>query len=401
MGHSIPRLSSTSSSSSTFQETSPEHTAILDLDLHRYPSPTHIPIKERIAALRGAESHEQVFLGVGSDEIIDLLIRVLVRPSSGEKVLICPPTYGMYKVCAAVNDVPVLSVPLVLDGRNGEGGENGRFSLDVDAVKTAIANEKASGGEVKLVFLCSPGNPTGTKLSLGKIRQVLECEALTGVVVVDEAYVDFAGEETSAVELVREYKNVVVMQTLSKGFGLAAIRLGIAISQPPLIQILSNTKAPYNIPTPTAHLALRALSTEAVASMREKVATLIAERTRLIQVLPERLGHLGVGSAIGGNDANFIMLPILSSPEGPPDSDRAERVYRLMAEERLSQPQENGVWKEGAQGPVVVRFRGREPGCEGCLRVTVGTREENDAVLEKLGGILGRVVRGGQEGGNR
>lgn len=215
---------------------------------------------------------------------------------------------------------------------------------------------------------------------------MLEYENFRGIIVVDEAYIDFSGTEGSAVKLVEEYSNIVVMQTLSKGFGLAAIRyvpracsglelnllgnrLGFAIAQPPIIRVLSCTKAPYNVSAPTAHLALAALSPPALTAMREKVNTLVASRSKLRTAL-STLAPLGVGPVIGANDANFLVVPILSK-DGKPDNVRSQKVYRIMAEENK----------------VVVRFRG-EPGCEGCLRITIGSEEENIVVIQKLGELL-------------
>ncbi|CAA7268491.1 unnamed protein product [Cyclocybe aegerita] len=352
--------------------------ATLDLNLHRYPDPSHPLIKSRVATLRGladpsvpGSAEDHIFLGVGSDEVIDLLMRVCVKPGSDEKILITPPTYGMYGVCAQVNDIGVVKVPLELTGENGEGEEEGRFSVRLEEVKKAVDADS----NIKLIFLCSPGNPTGTLIPLSTIRSLLEYEPFKGIVVVDEAYIDFAGNpEDSAVSLVKEYANLCVMQTLSKSFGLAAIRLGIAIAQPPLIQVLTNTKAPYNISTPTAHLALSALSEAAVALMQRKVSTLVSSRSALLSSLAN-LASLGVGKSVGGNHANFVMVPILekgSGADGKPDSARAHKVYKALAEE-------NGV---------VVRYRGNEPGCAGCLRITVGTEEENRAVLQKMEEVL-------------
>ena len=220
-------------------------------------------------------------------------------------------------------------------------------------------------------MICSPGNPTGTSIPLSSIKELLDYEKFKGIVAVDEAYVDFAGAESSAVSLVKEYANVCVLQTLSKSFGLAAIRLGIAIAQPPLIQVLTNTKAPYNISTPTAHLAHSALSPSSVSSMQDKVKTLVASRNNLLQSLSS-LSSLGLGAAIGGNEANFVVVPILDKENGSPDNARAQKVYKSLAEE-------NGV---------VVRFRGNEPGCKGCLRITVGSEEETNAVVQKLSKVL-------------
>ncbi|KDR80784.1 hypothetical protein GALMADRAFT_1106857 [Galerina marginata CBS 339.88] len=365
---------------------------ILALQPYRYPDPSHPVIKARIATLRGlcpsstlSSSSDQdtgadhVFLGVGSDEVIDLLMRVCVVPGGSEKILTTPPTYGMYAVCAHVNDVGLVRVPLQLSGDNGEGGEKGRFSVQVDEIKKTVAADPS----IKLIFLCSPGNPTGTLIPLSSIRSLLEFPEFRGIVVVDEAYIDFADDPKtqSAAILVKEYANICVMQTLSKSFGLAAIRLGIALAQPPLIQILTNTKAPYNISTPTAHLALSALSPASVALMQRKASTLVSSRAELLNSLLE-LGKtgLGIGKSIGGNDANFVLIPILEKREKqdgdsytpPPSSARANQIYRSLAEE-------NGV---------VVRYRGNEPGCAGCLRITVGTAEENAVVLKKLEEVM-------------
>lgn len=260
--------------------------------------------------------------------------------------------------------------------------------LHSDQIQKAVSADSS----IKLIFLCSPGNPTGTLIPLEAISEICEIPTYKGIVVVDEAYIDFAGENTSATSLVQKYSNIVVMQTLSKSFGLAAIRcvqavdqvlelcwtgkvltgkdrLGAAIAQPPLIQILTNTKAPYNISGPTAHLALQALSPEGLNLMRQKVRTIVDSRASLIDSLIS-LSSLCVGKVIGRNDANFVMLPILSGigGAGSPDNGRAKTIYKRMAE----------------QCGVVVRYRGGEFGCTGCLRITVGTEEENRIMLQRL-----------------
>lgn len=157
------------------------------------------------------------------------------------------------------------------------------------------------------------------------------------------------------------------------------IRLGIALAQPPLIQVLSNTKAPYNISAPTAHLAMAALESAAVQGVRDKIRTLLASREKLKASL-EKLAYLGVGQSIGGNDANFLMIPILDPKTGLPDNARSVKVYKTLAEEK-------GV----DESRVVVRYRGSEPGCEGCLRITVGTEEENGMLLKRLVKVLGEI----------
>ncbi|KAJ6572069.1 pyridoxal phosphate-dependent transferase [Mycena capillaripes] len=355
LGHSITRSGGTEDS-------------VLDLDLHRYPDPAQNTIKERIASLRSLPGVDHIFLGVGSDEIIDLLMRVCVAPGK-DKILITPPTYGMYSVCAQINDIAVVKSPLELTGTAGEGGESGRFSVRVSEIQNAVDADPS----IKLIFLCSPGNPTGTLIPLASIRAILDYPNFTGIVVVDEAYIDFASEDASAVSLVNNYANIVVMQTLSKSFGLAGVRLGVALAQPPLIQVLTNTKAPYNISTPTAHIALSALAPASITEMRRKIGTLVESRKTLLAELVG-LASLGVSNAIGGNDANFVVVPILGA-DGKPDNTRAQRLYRSLAEE-------NGV---------VVRYRGSEPGCEGCVRITIGTAEENRMAITKIREVLSAI----------
>ncbi|CAO1637279.1 unnamed protein product [Parajaminaea phylloscopi] len=340
------------------------------LSLHRYPDPSLFGLKATLAKLRSLPGEDHVFLGVGSDEVLDLVQRVVGTPSK-DAIAVCPPTYGMYSVCAAVNDLQVVKVPLRV--------EDGDFSLDVDALLQTLR----SNPHIKIVFLCSPGNPTGTLLDLRDVRRILDEPSYKGLVVVDEAYVDFAEEEVrlgtrdsaqpvSAVSLLHEYRNLVVSQTLSKAYGLAGIRLGIAYGSPDLIQVMNNTKAPYNISVPTAYLASLALSPEGLAKARTTLQTLIKNRTWLL----ENLAPIpGVGDVLGGNDANFVLVQILDAPKtqgGKPDSARAGRIYKKMAEER----------------GLVVRNRASDLGCQGCLRITVGTADENKRCIELIAELL-------------
>ncbi|KAL0077311.1 histidinol-phosphate aminotransferase [Phycomyces blakesleeanus] len=322
-------------------------------ELNRYPDPYHARIKERVIKLRNVPSVRHVFLGVGSDEVIDLLIRVACVPGK-DKILITPPTYGMYSVCAQINDVGVVRSNLDVEG--------GAYQLRLDDIAACLK----ANPEIKIVFLCSPGNPTGTALTHKSIRAVLE-SGYEGIVVVDEAYVDFVDHDDGTVSTwVDKYPNLIVMQTLSKSFGLAGIRLGIALGNPDLIQILNNTKAPYNIGTPSATIAYEALSDEGLATMNSYRSALINQRNILIKRFTS-FPVQGLGNILGTNDANFILIEVLDK-NNKPCNVRAEKVYSLLAESL----------------GVVVRFRGKEHGCFGCLRITVGTDQDNKILLEQL-----------------
>jgi histidinol-phosphate transaminase len=341
------------------------------LQLHRYPDPGLYGVRESVTQFRGLPHTAYTFLGVGSDEVIDLIQRCFARPSQ-DKILICPPTYGMYSVSASINDVQVVEVPLTMPD-----DPRGAFRLDVPKVQAALAQDPS----IKLVFLCSPGNPTGTLLAMEDVCAILETPAYQGLVVVDEAYIDFALEEqaqgrkhtasqaVSAVSLVHEYANLIVSQTLSKSFGLAGVRMGVAFAQPPIIQVMNNTKAPYNVSTLAAHAASQALAPEGIQRMRSHAKTLIELRERLIRDLAS---IPCIGKVLGTNDANFVLVQVLDAPKGLPDSQRAALVYKRMAEEHR----------------LVVRNRSSELGCDGCLRITVGTAEENDQCIKLMKELL-------------
>lgn len=344
------------------------HAAAEGMELHRYPGPGLRGTREGITRLRGLPHTAYTFLGVGSDEVIDVLLRCFARPGQ-DKVLVCPPTYPMYKVSAGVNDIGIVSVPLILDGTT--------FAVDVPNVLKALRDDPL----IRVVFLCSPGNPTGSLLSRESIQAVLDCPECRGLVVVDEAYIDFPLEEqamglkhqgtsVSAVDLVPAYANLVVSQTLSKAFGLAGVRVGVAFAQPPVIQVMNNTKAPYSISAPAAYFAGQALTEEAIEKMRACVRTLIASRATLCAALS---ATPGLGKIVGGNDANFVMVQVLDD-DGRPSSARATEVYEIMARER----------------GVMVRNRSTEIGCEGCLRISVGTPDENQRCVALLAELAGK-----------
>lgn len=278
------------------------------LALNRYPDPLHYDLKEHIAGFRNVKK-EQIFLGVGSDEAIDILIRIFCNPSrakdgeedlSDENILITPPTYGMYKVCAKVNNVKVKTAPLTP-----------AFDVDLDlTLSTVDAN-------TRLLFLCSPGNPTCKTIPNSVVEQILSVFK-TGLVVVDEAYIDFSGTE-SACSLVAKYPNVVVLQTLSKAFGLAGIRLGMAIAPEPIIQLMNNVKAPYNVNKLTVEVAMAAVQNLDI--FRTNVQNILSERLFLL----ERLAALPFVQHIHHTDSNFIMFVV----------SKAHEIYKTMADQGI------------------------------------------------------------------
>lgn len=341
-----------------------------ELELNRYPDPHQIELKKQIIDFRSVEPSpfledaqknklipENLCLGVGSDESIDLLIRCVCNPSK-DKLLICPPTYGMYNICATVNDVEIVKVPLTTPD----------FQVDQEAVLDAVTNDPS----IKLIYLTSPGNPTAKLIDVANIISLLKtaAEKWNGLIVVDEAYIDFASspepsKSQSMSTLVNQFPNLVVMQTLSKSFGLAGIRLGITYCSTGLSRYLNSMKYPYNISSLTAAIASRSFHPErGLKVMQEYVSSIIDERSRVLEALQK---IPGVGRRLGGLDANFILLEILDK-EGNPSNEVAEKLYNKLAVE-------NGV---------VVRFRGKELNCNGCLRVSIGTKEENKVLVEKF-----------------
>ena len=309
------------------------------------------------------------------------MLRCFCRPGH-DKILICPPTYGMYSVSAHVNDLSVVRVPL--DEEDG-------FVLRPAAVKAALSEDPS----IKVVYLCSPGNPTGRLISGCSLEEVLQHPSWNGVVVLDEAYVDFSAPGSSLAQLVLDHPNLIVMQTLSKAFGLAGIRLGVAITSPPVARLLNNLKAPYNVSSITSALATAAFSPAHLATTKRYRAAILAQRDRLVEELPR---IPGIGRFRGGLDANFVLVEMLSCPSAAapdnvanhnndnnnnsknnnsPSNAIALAVYTILAE------------KKG----VVVRFRGKEHGCDGCLRITVGTADEVTMLLREIRTALEDVYR--------
>ena len=303
-----------------------------DMELNRYPMPYQEELREKIAAFRGLDT-ENVFVGVGSDEAIDLLFRIFCTPGK-DRVIINPPTYGMYKVSAAINDVAVDEVLLT---------EN--FQLQPDKVLDAVTPE------TKMIFLCSPNNPTGNSLDIDDIMKVMN--NFDGILIIDEAYIDFSRQASLAGNLT-DYNNLVVLQTMSKSFGLAGIRLGIAMADAEIISYMMKVKAPYNVNKLTAQKATQAFSS--IQGVKKNIESVLEERERVIG----KLVTFPQVKRIYPTDANFVMFRI----------SNAKDVYEKLAE--------NGV---------IIRYRGNEPHCEDCLRLTVGTSVENDRFFAALENI--------------
>ena len=300
-------------------------------DFNRYPDPHQRAVKAALAPLKGV-SPAQIFLGNGSDEAIDLLVRLTCVPGGADSILLLPPTYGMYEVAAQLNDVAVVRHPLTAD-----------FQVSPDTVAAVVASP------AKLVFLCSPNNPTGNLLAASAIEAILR--GFRGLVVVDEAYADFAAAPSWTTRLA-EFPNLVVLQTFSKAWGLAGLRLGMAFAAPAIIAYLNKIKPPYNISAATQQHALAALAdAPRFAQLRRQ---LLAGRA----ALQARLPALPIVAAVFPSDANFLLVRFRPA---------AAAVYEYLL----------------GRG-IVVRNRSRQPGCAGCLRLTVGTPAENEQLLAAL-----------------
>ncbi|MBS1913763.1 MAG: histidinol-phosphate transaminase [Bacteroidetes bacterium] len=298
--------------------------------LNRYPDPRQNRLRARLAGLVGVRQ-ENVFVGVGSDEAIDLLMRIFCEPAR-DAILVAEPTYGMYRVAAALNNIAVRGVPLV----------QGTFGLDLPAMLSAVEER------TRLIFCCSPNNPTGNLLAVDDLLAL--CERSGCIVVVDEAYIEFASRGSMAA-LVNDIPNLVVLRTLSKAWGLAGLRLGYAVAQPGIVSWLMNVKPPYNVGSLVACTALAAL--EDVGRERAQVAAIVAERERLAAGLAKLRGVL----CVHPSDANFLLVRFAN----------AAAVHAELRERGL-----------------IVRDRSGEPGLAGALRITVGTPAENTALLNAL-----------------
>lgn len=302
----------------------------LDRNFNRYPDPLQHQLKLKLSAIKGVPARN-MFLGNGSDEAIDILFRAFCRPGI-DNVILVPPTYGMYEVSANINDVATKRVNLTPD-----------FQLNLEGIAEAI------DANTRIIFLCSPNNPTGNSLHREDVETVLA--NFNGLVVIDEAYINYSRQKTFIQELT-EYSNLVVLQTLSKAWGLAGLRLGMAFASEEIIEVFNKIKPPYNINQATQELALKAL--ERVDEVNDWIKATVAEREKL----SNDLRALDFVIHVYPSDANFILAKT-SEPRA---------LYEYLVGES-----------------IIVRDRSKVELCAGCLRFTVGTPEENATLVAALG----------------
>ncbi len=300
-----------------------------DESLNRYPDPLQAALKQHLSHIKGIPP-QNIFVGNGSDEAIDLLVRIFCEPGT-DNLITCPPTYGMYEVSANINDVQVLEVPLLPS-----------FALDVEQILEK-QNERT-----KLLFLCSPNNPTGNSLHPHDMELLVQ--KFNGIVVIDEAYINYA-KQPSAISLLTEYENVVVLQTFSKAWGLAGLRVGMAFANEIIIGLLNKVKPPYNISKANQQLAISALQN--INWVNTHIRATVHQRNLLMQ----KLAEIPAVQKIHPSDANFILVEVKD----------ADSIYNTLK----------------SKG-IIMRNRSKIKGCENCLRITVGTPDENALLIKEM-----------------
>jgi histidinol-phosphate aminotransferase len=298
-------------------------------NFNRYPDPLQLEVKEKLSRIKGVPP-QHIFLGNGSDEAIDLLYRIFCEPGR-DNAIIFPPTYGMYEVCAEMNDVKLKKVLLTPD-----------YQPDLDALENTL------DPFTKLIFICSPNNPTGNSIRRGDVEFILN--NFNGIVVIDEAYINYSRQKTFIAELT-DFPNLVVMQTMSKAWGLAGLRLGMAFASQPIIDLMNKVKYPYNINTATQQLALEALNN--IDWVNEHINLTVNEREKLRVAL----SCLDDVEAIFPSDANFLLVKIKD----------ARNKYDYLC-----------------SAGIIVRDRSKVVLCDDCLRITIGTQAENNQLIETL-----------------
>lgn len=297
--------------------------------VNRYPDPLQLQLKRRIATLKNI-GEDKIFIGNGSDEVLDLILRAFCNPGDDNCISIVP-SYGMYNVLAQINDVELRQVQL-----------NDDFDLDVEEIMAQV------DGNTKVLFLCSPNNPTGNLLNSGKIEQLLS--TLNALIVVDEAYIDFSDANTW-LERLDNYPNLMVCQTLSKAWAMAGLRLGLCYAHPSIIRVLNKIKPPYNVNELAQKKALELLVKE--SEFRRKVKLIRDERNELVSALIK----LPMVKKVYPSEANFLLVRF----------DQARRILQFLKDHQ-----------------IIIRDRSKEVMCDDCLRITVGSPEENNELLKTL-----------------
>ena len=334
--NNVKKISSYSSARDDFKKENEIKLIYLDANespfdngINRYPDNKHDELKKVVSGVKKVNVNQVVF-GNGTDEILDLIVRVFCNPSE-DKIITLPPTYGMYDVIAKTNGVENIEIPLKSD-----------FSIDINEIL------KLSSKKTKILFLCSPNNPTGNSFDTNNLTDLIK--SFKGIVVVDEAYIDFSSKQ-SLIGLIEDNNNLIITQTMSKAYGMAGIRLGMGFSNEKIINYLNKIKPPYNINILTERKALEELNK--IDEIEKNISIVLDQRNLLVSCL-EKLDFV---EKIYKSDANFLLVKV----------DNADLRYNQLLE--------NGI---------VVRNRSNQPLCQNCLRITIGTINENNSLIKTL-----------------
>ena len=334
--NNVKKMSSYSSARDDFKKENEKKLIYLDANespfdngINRYPDNKHDELKKVVSGVKNVNVNQVVF-GNGTDEILDLIVRVFCNPSE-DKIITLPPTYGMYDVIAKTNGVENIEIPLKSD-----------FSIDKNEIL------KLSSKKTKILFLCSPNNPTGNSFDTNNLTDLIK--SFKGIVVVDEAYIDFSSKQ-SLISLIEDNNNLIITQTMSKAYGMAGIRLGMGFSSEKIINYLNKIKPPYNINLLTERKALEELYK--IDEIEKNISIVLDQRNLLVSCL-EKLDFV---EKIYKSDANFLLVKV----------DNADLRYNQLLE--------NGI---------VVRNRSNQPLCQNCLRITIGTKNENTSLIKTL-----------------
>lgn len=300
-------------------------------DLNRYPDPYQLAVKEKLSQIQSLATN-QIFLGNGSDEVIDLAFRIFCNPAK-DKALTFSPTYGMYDVSAEINNVELIKQPLTRD-----------FQIDIEATKPLLKDEN-----LKLIFICSPNNPTGNTIHEKDIEWILQ--SFNGIVIIDEAYIDFS-TTASFIQKINQYPNLVVSQTFSKAWGLAGVRVGVCYANKETISLYNSVKPPYNISSLNQQVVINALDDIATFERRKKL--ILLERA----LLQKKLDGIPMVKKIYPSDANFLLIEV----------DDADSVYKALTQQKII-------------------IRNRTKLVKNCLRITVGSKGENEQLINALKNI--------------